>query len=533
MNFEKLSVQDLRTILFLNDIRFTEQTDLIAEVTKCMSSPGYTPTYKFFALTITIPELQNLKIKAIDVLNGKYDNYMNFTGQDVETNRWILLDYLKFNNMLTEESDGEIILYEYDIKKSAMGLEDFFNKTEEKVAECCQSSIIYKEHADVIVNKALRENIITSYAYKIYQILQKTYDELEPTSKYFKEPIFRGYRVTENISFDKLNIGDTFIDKGFSSFSMNLGIAQEFLENTDETSDFENDILFKSRLPVGIKTITFNSKIQATYMYEEELILPANTVYKITDKMKVGVNELQTIVLDIVKSTKPSIENNIDSQIDLIFNKIVELLKRDTYILLEFFRFKFITETPDKKDTKIDKILNIPLRLYLRCITHRSLTKIILFNANIIPFYYFHTNDIEYTSKRVDVDLENFKRASEQHPHEPMCLIYTNETTFETITFEHFYRYFNIVIKDQIEIGMYTFQYKLLLKTSIFTIIFKLGNLADFLSFIQALEKRDQKTLHNLWNRPFAGTGKVFKIRRKDGYMDTFIPDVINFELLI
>lgn len=530
---ERLSIKDLRAILFLNDIRFTEQTDLIAEVTKCMSSISFIPTFKLLALKITIPQLSNLKVKAIDVLNGKYDDFTNFIPKGLENDRWILLEYFKFNNMLSEESNEEIITYEHNTIKSASGLEDFFNKTEEKVAECCQSSIIYKEHADVIVNKALREDRITSYAYKIYQILQKTYDELEPTTKYFTRPIFRGYRVTENISFDKLNIGDTFIDKGFSSFSMNLGIAQDFLENTDENSDFENDILFKSRLPIGIKTITFNSKIQATYMYEAELILPANTVYKITNKIKVGENELQTIVLDIVKTTKPFIENNIDSQIDLIFNKIVELLKRDTYILLEYFRNKFITETPDKKDTKIDKILNIPLRLYLRCITHRSLTKIILFNANIIPFYYFHTNDIEYTSKRVDVDLENFKRASEQHPHEPMCLIYTNETTFETITFEHFYRYFNIVIKDQIEIGMYTFQYKLLLKTSIFTIIFKLGNLADFLSFIQALEKRNQKTLHNLWNRPFAGTGKVFKIRRKDGYMDTFIPDVIDFELLI
>ena len=101
----------------------------------------------------------------------------------------------------------------------------------------------------------------------------------------------KGYEFVKKLKND-LVPGDTFTDYGFSSTSLDRGIAEGRIFNYDGRRQDES-VLLKIHVPEGkgVGAVLFETGSKATYADEQELLLNAETKFKVISKETVRISD--------------------------------------------------------------------------------------------------------------------------------------------------------------------------------------------------------------------------------------------------
>lgn len=138
----------------------------------------------------------------------------------------------------------------------------------------------YEGRTGYDLNEALRDPQISDDGYMgTIQKLDEAIDAIEP----IKEELiaYRGVKGNGLDFFNKLKVGDTYEDKGFTSTTIDPHVAKQF----GGQQPYYDGLVFKYKLPAGTKGIfpgAFTDKSTGRDTSEAEFLLPRNSKFKVT-----------------------------------------------------------------------------------------------------------------------------------------------------------------------------------------------------------------------------------------------------------
>ena len=131
------------------------------------------------------------------------------------------------------------------------------------------------------MNEALRDDQISDDGYKpIFESLDKAIEIAPPLSE--ELVAYRGVKGNGLDFFESLKVGDVYEDKGFTSTTIDPGVAQQF----GGSMPYYDGIVFRMKLPAGTKGIFPSGYHEPMYgwtpsMTEAEFLLPRGSKFKI------------------------------------------------------------------------------------------------------------------------------------------------------------------------------------------------------------------------------------------------------------
>jgi hypothetical protein len=134
------------------------------------------------------------------------------------------------------------------------------------------------------MNEALRDAQISDDGYKpIFESLDKAIETAPPLSE--ELVTYRGVKGNGLDFFEKLKVGDTWEDKGFTSTTIDPGVAQQF----GGSQPYYDGIVFRMKLPAGTKGIFPSGYHEPIYGWkadtsEAEFLLPRASKFKVVAK---------------------------------------------------------------------------------------------------------------------------------------------------------------------------------------------------------------------------------------------------------
>lgn len=138
----------------------------------------------------------------------------------------------------------------------------------------------YEGRTGYDLNEALRDPQISDDGYMgTIQKLDEAIDAIEP----IKEELiaYRGVKGNGLDFFNKLKVGDTYEDKGFTSTTIDPHVAKQF----GGQQPYYDGLVFKYKLPAGTKGIfpsAFTDKSTGRDTSEAEFLLPRGSKFKVT-----------------------------------------------------------------------------------------------------------------------------------------------------------------------------------------------------------------------------------------------------------
>lgn len=188
---------------------------------------------------------------------------------------------------LSDWFKDEVKVFESETEREVYFMEKLFSQrlkgfTELNHPEFTQAISFYQSAGGYHMNEALRDPQISDDGYKT------TIDSLDKaieTAPALTEELvaYRGVKGNGLDFFDKLKVGDTWQDKGYTSTTIDAGVAQQF----GGQQPYYDGLVFRMKLPAGTKGIfpagyhePLNGWTPDTT--EAEFLLPRNAKFKVT-----------------------------------------------------------------------------------------------------------------------------------------------------------------------------------------------------------------------------------------------------------
>jgi hypothetical protein len=139
----------------------------------------------------------------------------------------------------------------------------------------------YESRLGYDMNEALRDPQISEDGYKsTIDLLDKAIDIAPALSE--ELVAYRGVKGNGLKFFENLKVGDTYEDKGYTSTTIDAGVAQQF----GGQQPYYDGLVFRMKLPAGTKGIFPSGYHEPMYgwtpsMTEAEFLMPRNSKFKI------------------------------------------------------------------------------------------------------------------------------------------------------------------------------------------------------------------------------------------------------------
>ena len=187
---------------------------------------------------------------------------------------------------LAEWYKDETKVFSSDAEKELYLKEKLFSQRSEGFTEMAHPEFsmaisAYEGRTAYDMNEALRDNQISDDGYKaIFESLDKAIETAPPLSE--ELVTYRGVKGNGLDFFEKLKVGDTWEDKGFTSTTIDPGVAQQF----GGSLPYYEGIVFRMKLPAGTKGIFPSGYHEPMYGWqadtsEAEFLLPRGSKFKI------------------------------------------------------------------------------------------------------------------------------------------------------------------------------------------------------------------------------------------------------------
>jgi hypothetical protein len=134
------------------------------------------------------------------------------------------------------------------------------------------------------MNEALRDDQISDDGYRpIFESLDKAIETAPPLSE--ELVAYRGVKGNGLDFFENLEVGQVFEDRGFTSTTIDPGVAQQF----GGSQPYYDGLVFRYKLPAGTKGIFPSGYHEPMYgwtpsMTEAEFLLPRGSKFKVVAK---------------------------------------------------------------------------------------------------------------------------------------------------------------------------------------------------------------------------------------------------------
>jgi hypothetical protein len=193
--------------------------------------------------------------------SGNYENLADWFKDEVK--------------VFASETDKEVYFME---KLFSQRLKGF---TEEAYPQFAGAVRNYESRLGYDMNEALRDPQISTDAYK--ETIDLLDDAIKVAPALSSELVsYRGVKGNGLKFFESLKVGDTFQDRGYTSTTIDAGVAQQF----GGSQPYYDGLVFRMQLPAGTKGI-FPSGYQTptnartANMTEAEFLLPRDSKFKI------------------------------------------------------------------------------------------------------------------------------------------------------------------------------------------------------------------------------------------------------------
>jgi len=139
----------------------------------------------------------------------------------------------------------------------------------------------YESRLGYDMNEALRDPQISEDGYKsTIDLLDKAIETAPPLSE--EVVVYRGVKGNGLDFFDRKKVGDTWEDKGYTSTTIDAGVAQQF----GGVQPYYDGLVFRMKLPAGTKGIFPAGYHEPLYGYkadtsEAEFLMPRGSKFKI------------------------------------------------------------------------------------------------------------------------------------------------------------------------------------------------------------------------------------------------------------
>jgi hypothetical protein len=178
----------------------------------------------------------------------------------------------------------EVKVFESETEKEVYFMDKLFSQRIKGFTEAAYpefSAVIsrYESAAGYRINEALRDPLISDDAYQpTIDALDKAMDIAPPLSE--ELVAYRGVKGNGLDFFTTKKVGDTWEDKGYTSTTIDAGVAQQF------ASSYSEGLVFRMKLPAGSKGIfpagyhePLNGWTPSTT--EAEFLIPRGSKFKI------------------------------------------------------------------------------------------------------------------------------------------------------------------------------------------------------------------------------------------------------------
>jgi hypothetical protein len=187
---------------------------------------------------------------------------------------------------LSDWFKDEIKVFASDTDKEVYFMEKLFSQrlagfTELAYPEFSTAISFYESRGGYDMNEALRDPQISDDGYK------STIDSLDKaieTAPALSEELvaYRGVKGNGLDFFEKLKVGDVYEDKGYTSTTIDAGVAQQF----GGVQPYYDGLVFRMKLPAGTKGIFPAGYHEPMYGWtpsttEAEFLLPRNAKFKV------------------------------------------------------------------------------------------------------------------------------------------------------------------------------------------------------------------------------------------------------------
>ena len=195
--------------------------------------------------------------------SGNYDNLADWFKDEVK--------------VFESESDKELYFMEKLFSQRIRGF------TEMAHPEFSGAISTYESAGGYRINEALRDPLISEDAFQgTIDLLDKAIDIAPPLSE--ELVTYRGVKGDGLNFFETKEVGDTWEDKGYTSTTIDAGVAQQF-----GGSQPYDGLVFRMKLPAGTKGIFPSGYHEPMYgwspsMTEAEFLMPRGSKFKIVAK---------------------------------------------------------------------------------------------------------------------------------------------------------------------------------------------------------------------------------------------------------
>lgn len=210
-----------------------------------------------------------------DVLkHGEHDQQTH--GNWASGNYENLADWFKDEvKVFASETDKEVYFMEKLLSQRLKGF------TEANHPEFSGAISNYESRLGYDMNEALRDPQISENGYKsTIDLLDKAMDIAPPLSE--ELVAYRGVKGNGLKFFENLKVGDTYQDKGYTSTTIDAGVAQQF----GGSQPYYDGLVFRMQLPAGTKGIFPSGYHEPAYgwtpsMTEAEFLLPRGSKFRV------------------------------------------------------------------------------------------------------------------------------------------------------------------------------------------------------------------------------------------------------------
>jgi len=180
----------------------------------------------------------------------------------------------------------EIKVFASDTDKEVYFMEKLFSQrlkgfTEAAHPEFSGAISNYESRLGYDMNEALRDPQISEDGYKsTIDLLDKAMDVAPPLSE--ELVTYRGVKGNGLKFFETLKVGDTWEDKGYTSTTIDAGVAQQF----GGSQPYYDGLVFRMKLPAGTKGIFPAGYHEPMYGWtpsttEAEFLMPRGSKFKV------------------------------------------------------------------------------------------------------------------------------------------------------------------------------------------------------------------------------------------------------------
>jgi hypothetical protein len=180
----------------------------------------------------------------------------------------------------------EVKVFASDTEKEVYFMEKLFSQrikgfTEMAHPEFSPAISFYESAGGYHMNEALRDPQISDSAYKTnIDSLDKAMEIAPPLSE--ELVAYRGVKGNGLDFFDKLKVGDVYEDKGYTSTTIDAGVARQF----GGVQPYYDGLVFRMKLPAGTKGIFPSGYHEPMYgwtpsMTEAEFLMPRGSKFKV------------------------------------------------------------------------------------------------------------------------------------------------------------------------------------------------------------------------------------------------------------